>query len=113
MPTITSNITIPRSVLKKEPLNDMHEQEQQRTLFRTTSISDLSGVVKDTWRASSMPKVWEEKVDTRHYIKTIMAKDHLETWGLLFCGGRNKLLDNLINESKDLGIPLHQEAFDW
>merc|ERR1719162_2004951 len=48
MPAMTSNTTIPRSVLKKQPLNDIHEQheqeqEQQRTLFRTTSISDLSG----------------------------------------------------------------------
>jgi hypothetical protein len=64
-----------RPMITKEPLNDM----QQHSLFRTTSIGDLSGGLKDTWRASSMPKVWKEKVGTRNYIKTTMAKDHLET----------------------------------
>ena len=33
--------------------------------------------------------------------------------GLFFCGGRNKLLKCLVKESKDLGIALHEEAFDW
>ena len=69
-----------RPMITKEPLNDM----EQRSLFRTTSISDLSGGLKDTWRASSMPKVWKEKLGTRNYIKTTMAKDHLETVRIFF-----------------------------
>ena len=60
-----------------------------------------------------MPAVWNKKEDSRHYVKKVMTKDHLETWGLLFCGGRNVLLEHLVKESKDLNIPLHEEAFDW
>lgn len=91
------------------------KESGRRGVFRTTSISDLSGGFKDTWKTSLMPRVWQESIgtDTRDYVKSTMATDHKETWGLLFCGGRNKLLEALVKESKDLGIPLHEEAFDW
>lgn len=87
----------------------------KRNIYRTTSISDLSGGFKDTWRTSLMPRVWEKNpvTDTRRYVKSVMAADHKETWGLLFCGGRNKLLKSLVKESNALRIPLHEEAFDW
>ena len=65
---------------------DEEDEEWSRPLVpftksasRKTSIGDLSGGLEDTWRALSMPKVWKEKVGTRNYIKTSMAKDHLET----------------------------------
>jgi predicted ferric reductase len=56
--------------------------------------------------------IWEENVESRPYVHA-MSPYHLETWGLLYCGGRNPLLEALVNESKDLNIPLHEEAFDW
>jgi len=105
-------------ILKDEEDQQLQQQQQQqqRSIWRTTSVTDLTGGVRDTWRASSMPKVWKEKVGgttPRQYVKSTMAEDRKETWGLLFCGGRNKLLENLVKESKDLRIPLHEEAFDW
>jgi predicted ferric reductase len=78
-----------------------------RSIWRTASIRG------DGRRRTSMtPRVWKEKSDAKRYVKS-MADDDLETWGLLYCGGRSKLLDYLVQESKDLGLPLHQEAFDW
>jgi len=59
------------------------------------------------------PEVWEEDKDARTYVESKIPQTRLETWGLLYCGGRNPLLHNLVQTSKDLKIPLHEEAFDW
>lgn len=61
---------------------------------------------------SGIRGIWEEDPEARPYVHA-MPTDHLETWGLLYCGGRNTLLEALVKESKDLNIPLHEEAFDW
>jgi hypothetical protein len=42
-----------------------------------------------------------------------MTNEKLERWGFMYCGSRNPLLTSLVKESKKLGIPLHEEAFDW
>lgn len=62
--------------------------------------------------ACNKPAVWEHNAETRPYVQA-MLEDQLSTWGLLYCGGRNKLLESLRKESKKLNIPLHEEAFDW
>jgi ferredoxin-NADP reductase len=56
--------------------------------------------------------IWEEDPESRQYVQS-MSDDHLERWGLMYCGARNKLLETLIKESKDLNISFHDEAFDW
>ena len=56
--------------------------------------------------------VWEEDAAARQYVLE-MPESHLQTWGFLYCGGRNKLLESLVEESRNLDIPLHEEAFDW
>ncbi|KAL7475304.1 hypothetical protein ACHAW6_001225 [Cyclotella cf. meneghiniana] len=58
-------------------------------------------------------RIWEENKSSRDYITSKMPPSALKRWGFLYCGGRNPVLGALIKESKELGIPLHEEAFDW
>jgi hypothetical protein len=64
--------------------------------------------------AGSAPNnpIWKEDLSARPYVHA-MADKNLETWAFFYCGGRNPLLEALVEESNDLNIPLHQEAFDW
>lgn len=85
-PALTCTNTKGSSLALTTLLDDIEEKipssANEEIIFRTSSMSDLSGGWKDTWRiASSMPTVWNEnkQVDTRHYVKTIMDNDHLET----------------------------------
>lgn len=80
---------------------------------RHTLISTTSGKRSGKASAVGQPKVWEENEDARAYVESGIPKNRHEAWGLLYCGGRNPLLTNLVKESKDLNIPLHEEAFDW
>lgn len=56
--------------------------------------------------------VWKEREGTIEYVKK-MKKRNKDQWGFLYCGGINPLLSALVAESKELGVPLHQEAFNW
>lgn len=60
----------------------------------------------------STGRIWEENKSARPYVHS-MPDTKLETWAFFYCGGRNPLLEALVKESKDLSIPLHEEAFDW
>ena len=82
-----------------------------RSIWRTASTR-AGRNSSTTMMTTPVPRVWKEKSDAKIYVKS-MPENDLETWGLLYCGGRSKLLDCLVKESKELGIPLHEEAFDW
>ncbi|KAL3905958.1 MAG: hypothetical protein SGILL_009468 [Bacillariaceae sp.] len=49
---------------------------------------------------------------SRSYVRS-MSNDSLQSWGLFFCGRRNKVLELMQKEAKELHLPLHEEAFDW
>ena len=65
-----------------------------------------------TGKSFKTPRLWENESGAREYVLS-MNPSYLATWGFLYCGSRNGLLDNLQKESSDLGIPLHVEALDW
>lgn len=58
-------------------------------------------------------KNYQHTETSRQYVKYEMPDENLERWGLMYCGSRNLLLGSLIEESKTLNLPLHEEAFDW
>jgi ferric-chelate reductase len=62
--------------------------------------------------AARRPNIWESDPAARLHVKR-MALDDLETYGLMYCGGRSPLLEAVQKEAKDLNVVLHQEAFDW
>ena len=71
--------------------------------------------------SSPSVRIWEDDAESFPYLKQRM-KDNAdddalgylrESWGLMYCGARNKLLSICQEVSKELNIPLHQEAFDW
>jgi hypothetical protein len=96
-----------RDVSLADPAKIMatHEEEEE-------AGEEVAGplVVEDS--RNDQREIWEENLVSRPYVHA-MPQDHLETWGLLYCGGRTPLLEALVKESKDLNIPLHEEAFDW
>ena len=59
------------------------------------------------------PEVWEENEIARAFAENQLSDARRETWGLMYCGARNPLLEHLSHQSKNLHIPLHEEAFDW
>ncbi|KAL7482988.1 hypothetical protein ACHAW6_008629 [Cyclotella cf. meneghiniana] len=87
-----------------------------KRLSTWTTVDDNDEINLGSFR-SLIPKrhlrVWEEDKSSRDYIISKMPPSALKRWGFLYCGGRNPLLGALIKESKELGIPLHEEAFDW
>lgn len=88
---------------------------RKRRTMTTTGPDRQSTFGKRFGKSSSVgqPEVWEENEVARAYVESGIPKYRLESWGLLYCGGRNPLLTNLVKESKALKIPLHEEAFDW
>lgn len=96
---------------------DFAKQERKRSVWRTQVDEedplDSVGAAFEGVIPASRLKVWEEDKSSREYIKSTMSPSDLDRWGLLYCGSRNPLLGDLIEESKNLGISLHEEAFDW
>lgn len=91
------------------------QEERNKRLSTWTTLLDEEEIRVSSFE-SAIPKsqlrVWEEDKSSKDYIKS-MPSSSLKRWGFLYCGGRNPVLGSLIKESKDLGIPLHEEAFDW
>jgi hypothetical protein len=63
--------------------------------------------------AGSNLNVWEEQEGAKDYVLNTMPKANKDQWSFLYCGGINPLLGALVAESKELNLPLHQEAFNW
>jgi len=59
------------------------------------------------------PRIWEENTDARDFVENNFPKARRDTWGMLYCGARNPVLQTLKHESNKLRIPLHEEVFDW
>ena len=93
----------------------------RHSVWKTNDSSSISasrkakrvtfGDVEEGGMATST-NVWDENPAARQYVLD-MPESHLQTWGFLYCGGRNKLLESLAEESRNFNIPLHEEAFDW
>ena len=60
-------------------------------------------------------KPWEANYpDAKPFLKKELdPKLALTTWGVMYCGGKNKLLESLIDVTKEIGLNLHKESFDW
>jgi hypothetical protein len=109
-----SNIDLHQNHLIEE---EGHEREDDSSMMMNMMEAvPMDEKVDDTLGGNNKNKtskgIWEENIESRPYVHA-MSPYHLETWGLLYCGGRNPLLEALVNESMDLNIPLHEEAFDW
>ena len=63
--------------------------------------------------AKQDPKIWEENSRAKQYLENHFSESRRDTWGLLYCGGRNPILENLKEESNAMKIRLHEEVFDW
>jgi len=86
------------------------EGKKKSTSFKINSNAESK------WYSLSpigQPEVWEEDKIARDFVDTQLSDALRETWGLMYCGARNPLLEHLSHESKNIGIPLHEEAFDW
>lgn len=93
------------------PADHIAYPHHTHSIWKTSQISNGEGNKKKKGKKKKV-MIWEADPEARPYVKGI-AEDDIETYGLLYCGGRNKLLEALVQESNDLKIPLHTEAFDW
>jgi hypothetical protein len=84
----------------------------RHSIWKTDPTTAFSGDLSCKVAVADLPNIWEPDPDSRPYVKG-MPSDDLAAYGLLYCGGRNKLLDTLVEVSKDLKVPFHEEAFDW
>ncbi len=67
-------------------------------------------------KASSVkqdPKVWEANPRAKEYLENHFPEKRRDTWGLMYCGGRNPILEKLREESKAMKIRLREEVFEW
>ena len=59
-------------------------------------------------------KPWEaESTDTKAYVESLDDKQVLATWGVLYCGGKTPLADSVAEVSKQYGINIALESFEW
>lgn len=58
-------------------------------------------------------KPWEEHLGAASYVKNLDPQLVKSTWGIMYCGGKNPLLKSLEKVSKEVGIKLHSESFEW
>lgn len=55
---------------------------------------------------------WEHDEGPK-YVTNLCSEKVLSTWGLLYCGGSNKIKDHLKQVSEHYDIDLYVECFDW
>ena len=58
-------------------------------------------------------KPWEEHLAAASYVQNLDPRMVKSTWGIMYCGGKNSLLKSLEKVSKEVGIKLHSESFEW
>jgi hypothetical protein len=58
-------------------------------------------------------KPWEHHPEAATFVSKLDPAIVKPTWGVLYCGGKGKLLENLKKATKDADIKLHQESFSW
>ena len=58
-------------------------------------------------------KPWEEHEEATPYAQNLDPRLVKSTWGIIYCGGKNKLLTSLEETAHDVGIKLHCESFEW
>jgi ferric-chelate reductase len=58
-------------------------------------------------------KAWEEHLGAASYVKNLDPQLVKSTWGIMYCGGKNSLLKSVEKVSKEVGIKLHSESFEW
>lgn len=66
---------------------------------------------KDASQCSFQP--WETHPTAEQYVKNLDNFKVKKTWGVLYCGGKNKLLEGLKAVTTDIGVKLHEESFNW
>jgi hypothetical protein len=58
-------------------------------------------------------KPWEEHLAAASYVQNLDPQMVKSTWGIMYCGGKKRLLKSLKKVSKEIGIKLHSESFEW
>jgi hypothetical protein len=59
-------------------------------------------------------KPWEaDCTETKAYVESLDDKQVLATWGVLYCVGKSSLADSVAEVSKQYGINIALESFEW
>jgi predicted ferric reductase len=91
---------------RRPSLGSVDEVQQQK------SVSKLqwNGLMDDM---TLKFKPWEEHLAAASYVQNLDPQMVKSTWGIMYCGGKKRLLKSLKKVSKEIGIKLHSESFEW
>jgi hypothetical protein len=72
-------------------------------------------LMQESWveKGSSVSMPWKaDATESKVFVRNL-DKDHLSTWGALYCGGQGPLADALKKTTKEVGISVALESFKW
>jgi hypothetical protein len=128
-----------QSVTRRGSKQDVERRGSRQSVTRGSQSSAASGgsVVKGRRQSSMFSKTWNavntemtkthsvhalqnsfkpweaDSVDPKKYVDSLDKKAVLETWGVLYCGGKSPLADSVAKVSKEYGINIALESFAW
>ena len=91
------------------------EQSERVTLLEEAAMKDQKKM-----KLLEQDKVTLDKKNMELAMKIVSLEEELkknklvlQTWGVMYCGGKNKLLESLTTVTRQIGLDLHEESFDW
>jgi len=92
-------------------IDSVHPDKEDAVSEEVEAAIKAAAQKRDSSGLSFRP--WENHPEASEYVSNLPRKEVLSTWGMMYCGGAQAVLEDLENISKKYDIDVHIESFGW